>query len=118
MTPWHHAISSAKKFGGKPTDYIEIHNWFDETKQHTGDWTHRALRHHSQGIQRALSKFGHAIMNSENEIIPTKLISEQHVMEDCGYIPTVQDWLKPLIKNPEDWMLRVQKKSTEVLQIQ
>jgi len=41
MTPFKHAESSAKKFGGLPEDYIKIHDWFDETKQYTGDWTHR-----------------------------------------------------------------------------
>jgi hypothetical protein len=61
MTPYKHAISSAKKFGGIPMDYAEIHNWFDETKQYTGDWTHRALRHHSAGVEWAIQKFGHAI---------------------------------------------------------
>ena len=51
MTPYMHAVSSAKKFGGQPEDYIEIHDWFDCTKQYTGDFTHRAMRHHSAGIQ-------------------------------------------------------------------
>ena len=27
-----HAKSSAKKFGGKPEDYIHLHEWLDETK--------------------------------------------------------------------------------------
>jgi hypothetical protein len=41
------------------------------------------------------------------------LLGEQHVTEDCGYIPTIQDWLKPLSKNPDDWMLKVGKKRVE-----
>jgi len=99
MTPYHHALSSAKKFGGRPEDYTALHDWFDETKQYTGDFTHRALRHHSAGIQWAIEK--------------VKLLGEQHVTEDCGYIPTIQDWLKPLSKNPDDWMLKVGKKRVE-----
>jgi hypothetical protein len=31
--------------------------------------------------------------------VPVKLIAEQHVIEDCGFIPTVQDYLKPLKKS-------------------
>lgn len=115
MTPWKHAESSAKKWGGVPEDYIEIHDWFDETKSLTGDWTHRALRHHSAGIQWAIEKFGHAIVNSKNTRVPVKLIAEQHVMEDCyGLIPTAQDWLELLKLGPKEWMLKIQKTTVAV----
>ena len=115
MTPWKHAESSVKKWGGFPEDYIELHNWFDETKQYTGDWTHRALRHHSAGIEWAIQKFGHVIKTAEGSVglTPTKLIAEQHITEDCGYIPTPQDWLKTLRQHPDHWMLKVGKKSIE-----
>jgi hypothetical protein len=114
MTPYHHAISSAKRFGGTAEDYIEVHNWFDETKSFTGNWTHRALRHHSAGVEWAIQKFGHTLLNSDKKKVPVKFIAEQHVEEDCGFIPTVQDWLGNLGKNPEGWMLRVAKKRIEV----
>ena len=123
MTPYHHAVSSVKKFGGTPKDYIAIHNWFDETKQYTGDWTHRALRHHSAGIEWSIKEFGHFInitdieSNKQKEI-PVKLIAEQHVIEDCGFIPTVQDYLSPLKSHPKDWMLKVKTKHTEPLKLQ
>lgn len=113
MTPYHHALSSAKRFGGAAEDYIEIHNWFDETKGFTGDWTHRALRHHSAGVEWAIERFGHTVLNSDNKKVPVKFVAEQHVEEDCGFIPTVQDWLGKLSDNPEDWMLRVAKKRIE-----
>ena len=112
MTPVKHAESTARKWGGKWQDYVDIHDWFDETKVYTGDWTHRALRHHSAGIQWAVEKFGHAVVNSSNQTIPVKLIAEQHVSEDCGFIPTPSDYLSTLAKNPEKWMLSVGKKST------
>ncbi len=44
MTPYDHAISSARKFGGKPKDYIHIHDFFDETKQYTGNFGHRMVK--------------------------------------------------------------------------
>lgn len=113
MTPYHHAISSVKKFGGVAEDYIEVHNWFDETKSFTGNWTHRALRHHSAGVEWAVQKFGHALDNSDGRRIPVKFIAEQHVTEDCGFIPTVQDWLGGLLNAPAPWMLRVTKKHVE-----
>lgn len=117
MTPYKHAESSVKKFGGVPGDYIKIHDWFDETKQYTGDWTHRAMRHHAAGIQWAIEKFGHSIVNSDTRIIPVKLIAEQHVMEDCGFIPTIQDWMRPVLESPREWMLKVQKRSVTPLQV-
>lgn len=121
MTPWQHAVSSAKKFGGIPEQYIHIHEWFDETKQYTGNWTHRALRHHAAGIQWCIQHFGHAIeiaRGTQAKDIPVKLIAEQHVIEDCGYIPTVQDWLQVLANNPADWMLKVKTKSTTPMKIE
>ena len=113
MTPYKHAQSSARKWGGCPADYVALHDWFDETKAFTGDWTHRALRHHSAGIQWAVERFGHAIVNSKGVAVPVKMLAEQHVEEDCGFIPTVADYLKVLGKNPEPWMLKVGKKVVE-----
>jgi hypothetical protein len=46
---YHHAVSSARKFGGTPVDYIEIHTWLDESKLIIADFRHRALRHHAEG---------------------------------------------------------------------
>lgn len=113
MTPYKHAQSSAAKFGGRPEDYIQIHDWLDETKAFTGDWTHRALRHHAAGVQWAIEKFGHVVINSDHAKVPVKTIAEQHVVEDCGYIPTIQDWFKPLAASPEKWMLRVGTRTVE-----
>lgn len=117
MTPWKHAVSSAKHHGGEPDEYIKYHEWFDGTKAYTGDWTHRAMRHHSVGIQECVNLFGHAFTNSVGRSVPIKTIAEQHVMEDCGRIPTVQDWLTPLKHHPEPWMLRVGTKTTKPLEV-
>lgn len=48
--PYHHSLSSVKKWGGSIEDYIYIHNWFDESKKIIADFRHRALRHHAEGI--------------------------------------------------------------------
>lgn len=117
MTPLDHAISSARKFGGNPRDYIEIHDWFDETKQYTGDFGHRALRHHSAGVQWCVEKFGHIVINSDGTLVPVKVIAEQHVQEDCGFVPTVSDWTDVLVKNPPEWMLKVQMKKIQKMEV-
>ena len=93
MHPYHHALSSAKKHGGKPDDYEFIHAWFDATKAFMGDARHRALRHHAAGIFWCEQEFGSVIRNSDGKDIPVRLIAEQHVNEDMGFIPTVEWWL-------------------------
>lgn len=101
--PLHHAISSARRFGGVPDDYQAIHDWFDSSKEHMAFFTHRALRHHSQGIFEAERLFGHALTNSAGRVIPVRWIGEQHVKEDCaGRIPSLCDWLGRI--QPESWM--------------
>ncbi len=100
-----HANSSAKKYGGKPEDYMAIHDWFDATKETMCDFRHRALRHHSQGIFEAERVFGKFIINSEGKQVPVRYIGEQHVKEDCGgIVPSVTDWLSRI--KPEGWMSR------------
>lgn len=100
---YHHAQSSAKKYGGIPDDYLEIHNWFDETKAHEPTFKHRALRHHTQGIFECERVFGTTITNSNGKEVPVRVIGEQHVREDfSGFIPTVHDWLKHI--DAQSWM--------------
>lgn len=100
--PLEHAQSSARKFGGKPEDYLAIHRWFDESKAFFPDFRHRELRHHTQGIFLAENLFGVSVRNFDGAEIPVHYLGEQHVREDLGRIPTVQDWLIRI--HPERWM--------------
>ena len=100
--PLKHAESSAKKFGGRPSDYLAIHNWSDESKAYLGDFRHRALRHHSLGIFLAEQVFGTTVTNSDGKEVPVRYIGEQHVREDLGRIPTLADWLAEIV--PKCWM--------------
>lgn len=104
MHPYLHAVSSARKHGGKPEDYLPLHNWFDASKEHYCDFRHRALRHHTQGIYEAERVFGATVVNSDGREIPTRILGEQHVREDLGRIPTLADWLRTI--KPEPWMHR------------
>ncbi|MEO1236967.1 MAG: hypothetical protein AAFX76_09290 [Planctomycetota bacterium] len=92
--PYYHAQSSARRHGGVAEDYLALHEWFDETKAHMPDPRHRALRHHSEGIYLAVQVFGTTIPNRDGKAVPTRILGEQHVREDLGYIPTVKDWLQ------------------------
>jgi hypothetical protein len=91
--PYYHSISSCKRFGGTPDDYLEVHEWFDRGKASQPDFKHRALSHHSQGIYDAAQLFGATILISTGARGPTRLIGEQHVMEDLGFVPSLQDWM-------------------------
>jgi hypothetical protein len=101
--PYHHAVSSARKFGGAPEDYIRFHDWLDGSKAHVADFRHRALRHHTEGIFMMEQLFGATMTNSPGRIVPVRYIGEQHVKEDLGKIPTVADWLLHIA--PQRWML-------------
>jgi hypothetical protein len=100
--PYHHSVSSSRKYGGKPEDYQHIHDWFDESKMMMADFRHRALRHHAEGIFMCERIFGHTIKNSDGRVIPVRWIGEQHVKEDLGRIPSIQDWYGQI--RPLRWM--------------
>src|ERR1700728_5410731 len=109
--PYHHSLSSVKKWGGCVADYQRIHDWFDESKKIIADFRHRALRHHAEGIFMAETIFGSTITLSTRRVIPTRWVGEQHVQEDLGFIPSFADWVKAI--RPEPWMGRVQKLESE-----
>lgn len=107
MKAFNHCKQSVKHFGGVEEDYIKIHQWFDESKDHYADIRHRALRHHTFGIKQCENKFGEVICNSDNKWVPVRSIAEQHIREDLGFIPSVQDWLKEM--RPTRWMSSTRK---------
>lgn len=110
--PYHHALSSIRKWGGSVDDYLAIHRWFDESKTVMADCRHRALRHHTFGIFECEAKFGSHITNSDGKVIPVRWIGEQHVSEDCGRIPSAQDWLENMRIVP--WMNHATKLSVQL----
>ena len=101
--PDHHAESSARKFGGRPSDYHAIHDWFDQPKSQVATPAHRAMRHHACGVWECQQRFGRSIVNSDGRSVPVRFIAEQHVREDCRWIPSVSDWLRHLRLEP--WMV-------------
>lgn len=90
---YYHAVSSAQKYGGLPDDYLKIHVALDEGRRHVPDPRHRILYHHSAGIDAMVKRFGHTITNSQGRQVPVSHICEQHITEDCGTVPSFQDWV-------------------------
>ena len=101
-TSFLHAQHSVKRFGGSPNDYIEIHEFIDESKKCLGDVRHRALLHNTFGPWVTQKVFGRTIVNSENKEVAVREIAEQHILDDLGFIPTLEDWFQKL--PIETWM--------------
>lgn len=103
--PWIHALSSAKQFGGKPEDYLPIHQLLDSSKSCIADNRHRAPTHNSWFIGTILEKiFGVTITNSDGKAVSVRSIGEAHCLEDFGnrFIPSAQDYLQEI--EYKDWM--------------
>jgi hypothetical protein len=100
---WHHAESSARRFGGDPAAYMAIHDFLDASKIAYAGPSHRALRHSAFGCFEAEERFGPTIDNGAGRRVPVRMIAERHIVEDLGRVPSVQDWLAALPLQP--WML-------------
>ncbi|PYD74436.1 DUF6915 family protein [Novacetimonas pomaceti] len=103
---YYHALSSVRQWGGTADDFLPIHAWFDESKLISADFRHRALRHHAEGIFLAERLFGVVLTISTGRVVPVRLIAEQHMREDFGFIPSFVDWLKEI--RPQPWTGRAQ----------
>lgn len=103
--PYIHALSSAKKYGGTPEEYLDIHELMDSSKSTFADNRHRVLTHNIWFITTILPKvFGHQRINSEGKPYNVKDIGEQHCLEDFRhkFIPTPQDYISEMSIQP--WM--------------
>ena len=103
--PFIHAKSSARRYGGVPEDYMDIHVFMDSSKGAIADNRHRALTHNAWFIMNVLPKvFGHTRVNSDGRTYSIRDIGEEHVAEDFGmkFIPSAQDWLEQIPFQP--WM--------------
>jgi hypothetical protein len=109
MNSWHHAQSAARKWGGKPEEYIAIEELIDSSKRHLGDVRHRAMYHHTAGVWLCQEVFGRTIAVGKRGIqVPVRLIAEQHIVEDLGWIPSPKDYLDGMPIRP--WMSGAQRK--------
>ena len=110
---FHHALSSARRWGGTPEEFLALHQFFDEpSKLIAADFRHRALRHHAEGIFMLERFFGPTITLSTGRVVPVRFIGEQHVREDLGFIPSFADWMRQI--RPVPWMGRAQPIHREV----
>lgn len=50
---------------------------------------------------------------SNGKHVPIRILAEQHVMEDCGFVPSIEDFLKELPR--QSWMSRGALKLSDLL---
>ncbi len=109
--PYIHAKSSAKRFGGKPEDYEEIHTFMDSSKSAFPTNAHRCLTHQSWFIFNVIEriKFHNSlpctpdnrfplILNSDRKEVSVRDVAEQHILEDYKgkFIPSAADFLNEM----------------------
>lgn len=107
MKPHHHAKISAKTYGGIMEDYMKIHEFIDHSKSALADVRHRAMLHSAWGIYVVSQVFGDLITNSDGKTISVRDIAEEHVLQDLGFIPTMEAWLATM--PIEHWMSGTRK---------
>lgn len=96
MKPFQHAKGSVARWGGEPGDYMAIHDFIDATKIAMPDLRHRAVLHNAFGCFLVERVFGHTLVNSSGREVSTRDIAEQHIIEDMGFLPSLEDWLDDL----------------------
>lgn len=105
MNSVYHAKASARRWGGDMSAYLPVHSFIDSSKQVIGDVRHRSLYHHTLGCYLAERIFGVTIsVQKAHSVIevPVRLIAEQHIIEDLGWLPSPADYIEGMPIKP--WM--------------
>ena len=102
MKPYLHGKLHAKKYGGVADDYADIDDFIDSSKVAVPDIRHRALLHNSFGCFLVEQLFGRTRVNSDGREYSPRDVAEDHIIQDLGFIPTVEKYLNCMSMEP--WM--------------
>lgn len=111
MKPFLHGRIHARKYGGKPSDYADIDDFIDSSKKCMPDIRHRALLHSSFGCYMVEERFGRTRINSDGKEYSPRDVAEDHIIQDLGFIPTVEKYLNNMSIEP--WMSGTHKHETK-----
>lgn len=100
VKPYIHAQRSVLTWGGKPEDYLPVHDLLDLPKSAHADVRHRAILHNSLGPYICERVFGTNIKNSDGVLVSVRDIAERHIIDDMGRIPSVSDYLNDMPHYP------------------
>lgn len=107
MKPYIHGKIHAKKYGGKPEDYADIDDFIDSSKTAVADVRHRAILHSAFGCFVVEQMFGRTRFNSEGKEYSPRDVAEDHILQDLGFIPTMEHYLNNM--KICDWMSGTEK---------
>lgn len=102
MKPYLHSRIHAKKYGGAPEDYADIDDFIDSSKAAMADVRHRAILHSAFGCFIVEQVFGRTRVNSEGKVYSPRDVAEDHIQQDLGFIPTVENYLSNM--TVQTWM--------------
>jgi hypothetical protein len=114
LKPLIHAKITVKTYGGKVEDYLEIHNFIDSSKCAHPDIRHRAILHSAFGCFIVERVFGTYLTNSDGKDVSVRDIAEEHIIQDLGFIPTMEQYLNNMTIQP--WMSGTEKKNRTTTQ--
>ena len=112
MKAYLHGKIHAKKYGGVPEDYADIDDFIDSTKQAVAAVRHRAILHSAFGCFLVERMFGRTRRNSDGREYSPRDIAEDHIQQDLGFIPTMEQYLNNMAIQP--WMSGTEKKNTSI----
>lgn len=112
MKPYIHSKIHVKKYGGAELDYQDIDDFIDSSKAAMPDIRHRAILHSAFGCFLVEQMFGRTRINSEGKEYSPRDIAEDHIMQDLGFIPTMEQYLNNMTIQP--WMSGTEKANTGV----
>lgn len=98
----YHSVSSKKKFGGQPEDFLPIHEWIDSSRLYFPNYRHRCFFHHNLGIATCIQIFGSILHLSNGAIASVFDVAEKHIVEDLGWLPLISNWGECIQAEP--WM--------------
>lgn len=103
MKPIYHANAAARRYGGAPEDYLDIHDFLDSSKSAHPDVRHRAALHSTFAYGVCERVFGATVRNSDGAEFPVRGVVEDHLATDCaGRIPSPRDYLVNMVE--QEWM--------------
>src|SRR5579885_1584730 len=100
---WQHCLHSCERFGGRPDDYLPLHQFLNSARTVLPDKASRCVLHNAWGIDLVVRCLGTTFRRSSDHIqTSTRQVAEMHILRDLGAIPTMLEAVRtvPLAK----WM--------------
>lgn len=115
MKSYLHSKIHCKKYGGSPEDYVDIDDFIDSSKQAVADVRHRTILHSAFGCFIVERVFGRTRVNSDGKTYSPRDVAEDHIIQDLGFIPTMENYLTNMEIQP--WMSGTMKRNRKHIKL-